>query len=120
MGRVVHFEIPVDDPARAREFYSSVFGWRFEGWGEEPYWLATTGSEDDMGIDGALIHRSDIHAAPVIVIGVASLDDALASAERAGAKVLVGKQTVPEVGYSAYLRDPEGNVIGVFQPLGSA
>ena len=26
-GRVVHFEIPADDVARAQEFYGSVFDW---------------------------------------------------------------------------------------------
>jgi len=28
MDRVVHFEIPVVDAARAKEFYSSVFDWQ--------------------------------------------------------------------------------------------
>ncbi|MFL5737592.1 MAG: VOC family protein, partial [Actinomycetota bacterium] len=27
MDKVVHFEIPVDDRSRAKEFYSSVFDW---------------------------------------------------------------------------------------------
>ena len=27
MDKVVRFEIPVDDPARAKEFYGSIFGW---------------------------------------------------------------------------------------------
>ena len=27
MDKVVHFEIPVDDPARAKEFYGSIFDW---------------------------------------------------------------------------------------------
>ena len=27
MDKVVHFEIPVDDAARAREFYGSAFDW---------------------------------------------------------------------------------------------
>ena len=27
MDKVVHFEIPVDDRDRAKEFYSSIFDW---------------------------------------------------------------------------------------------
>ena len=27
MDKVVHFEIPADDQARAKEFYSSIFEW---------------------------------------------------------------------------------------------
>ena len=27
MDKIVHFEIPVDDLARAKAFYGSIFGW---------------------------------------------------------------------------------------------
>lgn len=116
MAKVVHFEVPVDDPDRAREFYASLFGWKLDAYGDEGYWLATAGQPDDLGVDGALIRRGDIHASPVIVIGVESVEETLAAAERAGAAVLMGKETIPTVGYSAYLRDTEGNVIGIFEP----
>lgn len=115
MPRVVHFEIPVDDHDRAREFYSSVFGWDFQSYGDFPYWLATTGDEGEPGIDGALIGRSDTHAAPVVIVGVDSVDAVVERAEAAGADVLTDKQTIPGIGYSAYLRDPEGNVVGLFE-----
>jgi uncharacterized protein len=115
MARVVHFEIPVNDADRARTFYESVFGWQLAGWGEGGYWLATTGPDEERGIDGALIDRSDIHAAPVLVIGVESLEDSLAKAADAGADVLLGKQAIPSIGYSAYVRDPDGNVVGLFE-----
>ncbi len=40
MSRVVHFEIPADDPARAVKFYEKVFGWKFQKWeGPMEYWL---------------------------------------------------------------------------------
>lgn len=116
MAKVVHFEIPVDDPERARTFYSSVLDWAIESWGDEGYWLAT--GEGEMGADGALITRGALHQSPVIVVGVASLDDTLAAAEAAGAEVLHGRQEIPGVGYSAYFRDPEGNTIGLFEPSG--
>lgn len=120
MARVVHFEIPVEDPERARDFYAGVFGWEFEGWGEFPYWLASTGSDDEPGIDGALAGRSDVHAAPVVVVAVPSVDDALQRAEAGGAQTVTAKQTIPGIGYSGYLRDPEGNVVGVFEADESA
>lgn len=116
MARVIHFEIPVDDPDRARAFYGTAFGWDIEGWGDEGYWLATTGPEGDMGIDGGLIGRSDIHAAPVLVIGVEDVDAGLARATDAGAEILLGTQEIPGIGYSAYIRDSEGNVVGLFAP----
>lgn len=30
MDKIVHFEIPADDIARAKEFYGSTFGWELE------------------------------------------------------------------------------------------
>src|SRR3954454_8882888 len=38
-GQIVHFEIPADDTAKAREFWGSLFGWGFEsvpGASEDP------------------------------------------------------------------------------------
>lgn len=34
MGRLVHFEIHVDDAKRAKKFYGEVFGWTFEDWSD--------------------------------------------------------------------------------------
>jgi uncharacterized protein len=116
MAKVVHFEIPVDDHERATRFYTHVFGWEVQGWGDLPYWLVTAGGEDEPGADGALIARGDVHATPVLVVGVASLDETLSAARAAGAEILQDPLDIPGVGSSAYLRDPEGNTIGVFQP----
>lgn len=116
MPKVVHFEIPVDDAERARDFYTNVFGWTIQGWEGQPYWLVTAGAEEEPGADGALIARGDVHAAPVVVVGVASVDGTIAAAREEGAEVLVDKQEIPGVGYSAYLRDTEGNTIGLFEP----
>lgn len=32
-GKVVHFEIPIDDGDRAVAFYREAFGWSLERWG---------------------------------------------------------------------------------------
>ena len=66
MGRVIHFEIPVDNPDQAVEFYTQVFEWKIETWeGPQEYWLATTGPREEPGIDGALTRRSDLASATV-------------------------------------------------------
>ena len=33
MPRVIHFEIHVENPERAIEFYRAVLGWDFQKWG---------------------------------------------------------------------------------------
>jgi len=43
-ARIVHFEIPADDPQRAAAFYKKAFGWKIEKWpGPMEYWMVTTG-----------------------------------------------------------------------------
>ena len=32
MSRVVHFEIPADNPDRVAEFYKKVLGWNIQKW----------------------------------------------------------------------------------------
>ena len=55
MPRVVHFEIHAGDPDRAVNFYKTLFGWNFQKWeGPMEYWLVTTGSDDQPGINGGL------------------------------------------------------------------
>ena len=120
MARVVHFEIPVDDPERSRSFYRELFSWEVAGDADEGYWLATTGAEAEPGINGALINRGAVHRTPVLVVQVVSIDETLASVEAAGGRVVHGKRTIPRIGHSAYVEDSEGNVVGIFQPDGSA
>jgi predicted enzyme related to lactoylglutathione lyase len=52
---------------------------------------------------------------PVNYISVESVDDAVAKAERLGAKVMMGKTPVPGMGWFAQLTDPEGNIIAVWE-----
>ena len=116
MSKVVHFEIPVDDRERALTFYRTAFGWEITGFGEQPYWLVQAGADEEPGANGALLMRGDVHEHPVLVVGVADLDEALERVQGAGAQVLHPKMPIPGVGWSAYIRDSEGNTIGLFQP----
>lgn len=45
-GRVVHFEVPYDDAARARAFYAEVFGRAIESMPEFDYDFVQTGPID--------------------------------------------------------------------------
>ncbi len=120
MSRPIHFELPVDDPARAGEFYERVFGWEIQRWEGAPYWLVTSGPEDEPGINGALGARSEGFAVPTIVIGVADIEAAIRAAEEAGATIVTAKSAIPRVGFSAYFRDTEGNQVGLFEDDESA
>ena len=60
MPRVVHFDLPVDDPEKLKGFYEKVFGWKFKKWsdpkGKWEYWLINTGKEKN-GIDGGMAKK---------------------------------------------------------------
>lgn len=115
MSKIVHFEIPVEDPDRATEFYSGTLGWEISRYGEQPYWLVRAGADDEPGANGALVGRGNLHQGPVVVAGVEDIDDVLSRAQQHGAKVVQGKMAVPGMGWSAYVLDPEGNTVGLFQ-----
>ena len=116
MARVVHFEIPADDPARAVKFYETVFGWKIQKWdGPENYWLAMTGEEGQPGINGAITGRGEPTTVVVNTLDVASVDDSIAQVVANGGSVLMPKMPVPGVGYLAYFRDTEGNAFGMMQ-----
>src|SRR5437763_16933264 len=106
MPRVIHFEISADDPARAGQFYSDVFGWNVQKWdGPVDYWLVTTGDKSQPGIDGAIMPRAEGAAPTTNTIDVPSVDEYVEKVVAAGGKVLAAKQAVPGVGYFAYGQD---------------
>ena len=101
-------------------FYRKTLGWEISGLGEMPYWLVRAGDPDEPGADGALIARGDLHRTPILIAGVEDIDETLHRVERATGTILQGKLPVPGVGWSAYIRDSEGNTIGIFQSDPSA
>ena len=113
-SRPTHFEIPVDDPDRAEQFYSSVFGWSFQRYPGAPqyYGMATTG-EAEPGIDGALFQRTE-GSVTTLTMSVDSIEKAIDSIVGAGGKVLQDKTAIPGMGWFANCEDTEGNKIGLF------
>ncbi|MBS1658707.1 MAG: VOC family protein [Bacteroidetes bacterium] len=115
MGRVVHFEIPAADPQKAMDFYSKVFGWKYEGFPGFEYWLATTGSDNEMGINGAIMKRQDPGQPVTNAIAVKDIDESASLIEKLGGQIVVPKSAVPGMGWNAYFKDPDGNIMGLWQ-----
>jgi predicted enzyme related to lactoylglutathione lyase len=127
MDKVVHFEIPADDVARAKEFYASTFGWGLQDFdsGGAPYTLVETVTVDQQqlptepgAINGGLMKRSADTPNPVITIQVDGIDDALKKIEAAGGTTITPRTEIPEMGAFGYFRDPEGNVMGLWETPG--
>lgn len=115
---VTHFEIPAEDVEALSKFYSEVFGWRFEKSPMEQmdYWLIATGP---MGrsVGGGMYKKTSAGDAPRNFISVDRIDKTIDSFLAAGGKEAVGKQEVPGFGWSYIGVDPEGNMIGLFEPV---
>ena len=128
MAGVVHFEIPAENKERANTFYESAFGWNLVPMQGMDYTSAiTTPSDEQTGmpstpgaINGALFPRTDSLKTPIITIDVEDLDAALAQVESAGGSVAQPKDAVPGMGWYAYFKDTEGNIMGLWQTDSSA
>ncbi len=124
MHRLVHFEIHAEDPERAKNFYSSMFGWTYVQYESMEYWLVRTKASDGMaGMNGAITKRRG--PAPekgqpvngfVCTIDIENIDTALAKAQELGATIALPKMVIPSVGWVAYIHDTEGNILGLLQP----
>ena len=126
-GRVVHFEVPYDDAARACAFYEAVFGWSIQAAPELQYHLVqtgpidgTTGMPSESGyIGGGMFERQEPVGVPVITIEVDDMAAALASVAAHGGAAVGDPQPVGDMGIAAYFTDSEGNLMGLWQSLAS-
>lgn len=114
-NRVVHFEIPCDDPQETMAFFANVFGWTFQQFVEGEYWLVSTGDENAAGINGGIMKKRDPKQPVVNSIDVENIDEAIKKIENSGGKVVVPKMEIPNVGWVAYFTDPAGNIHGVYE-----
>ena len=122
-GRVVHFEVPFSDGERAKKFYKQIFGWQLNEMPEMKYTIVSTGPAAETGmpaepgyIGGGMFERDpSFPQGPVITIDVASIDDALATIRSLGGEAVGEKTAVGEMGFAAYFKDTEGNVMGLWE-----
>lgn len=121
MDKVVHFEIPFDDKARAQQFYADAFGWKLTEFPEMNYVMAETAPSGERGpkepgaINGGLFPRPHEAPHPVVYVAVDSIEASLKKTLEAGGKVVTPKTPIPGMGAFARISDPEGNVIGLFE-----
>ena len=120
MNNVAFFAVHADDTTRARKFYETVFGWRFNAWGPPGFWMIQTGPEGDGAILGALHARHEPVTGTGVngfecTIAVADVDVMLAKVVEAGGTIVMPKSEIPTVGTLFYFHDTEGNRVGAMQ-----
>jgi len=111
----VHLELSTPDAAKAKAFYSDLFGWTFK--------------DEDMGPAGtySVFHPSSgpggglysMPGMPTFWLAYVGVDDINASTEKAkslGATIHKGPMEIPNIGWMTILVDPTGATIALFQP----
>jgi uncharacterized protein len=111
VGGVTYLRIPTRDAGRSASFYKAVFGWRIKGDPDNPGFSDATGHvighwQADLPVAG--------EAGVIPYIFVDRVDDTLWQINSRGGEVV--KTPYPEGDlWVATFRDPDGNVLGVWQ-----
>ena len=121
-NRIVHFEVPYDDAERARAFYREAFGWNLMEMPDMDYTMASTGPVNEQSmpaepgfINGGMFQRTEELTRPLLTIDVPDIDAAWKTIESLGGERVGEKLPVGDMGYAAYFKDPEGNILGLWQ-----
>ncbi|HEY2552247.1 MAG TPA: VOC family protein [Streptosporangiaceae bacterium] len=102
------FEVLGSDAARSQRFYAELFGWNV---GEGSYGMVDTGA--GHGIQGGIgAGQSDRWA--TVYASVPDVEQTLARAEKLGGSRIYGPMAVDDHMQTGALRDPAGNVFGVY------
>lgn len=116
MPRISYLDFSTDDPDRAVNFYSNVFGWQINKWdGPKEYWEIKTGESNEPGIDGGLSKREKIGEWTTPFINIQSIDQYIGKIESNGGKIIQAKTAIPSIGYTLLFKDTESNTIGLFE-----
>ncbi|WP_225753384.1 VOC family protein [Actinotalea sp. Marseille-Q4924] len=115
MAHVEHFEIPADDVERARQFYERVLGFRYERWDDD---MGMILPPSERGIGGDIHKRSGLDH-PTVVFTVDDIEQTVALAVEHGGEQVGEIQPLGEKDRWVYVRDSEGNTVGLFDHGGA-
>ena len=111
---VCHFDIGCKDLQKTAAFYRDAFDWITEPNGDLQV-NVNTGSE--RGINGmitALGHEP--HNYVMCYVEREDIDATVAHIKELGAEILIGPIPIPSGGKFAWWKDPEGNMMGLYEP----
>jgi predicted enzyme related to lactoylglutathione lyase len=119
LGRPLWHELLTTDMKAAGTFYSAVIGWDvkpFDGSGQ-PYDMFHRA--DGVAVAGVMHIPEGMNFPPhwEMYIGVPRLEDAVATIERLGGSSLSHVIEVPTVGRLRTMKDPQGAIFAIHEPL---
>lgn len=109
-----HVEWDAHDPIALKDFLSGVFGWQFGPFGEN--YFVTDAQQTGVTVGVNKNPRAIVgNGTPNVYIDVVSIDDTFAKAKARGGDIAVPKTQMGPMGSFAFIKAPDGNLIGLFE-----
>lgn len=109
----VHLELNTPDLAKAKAFYSALFGWSFI---DNPMPMGVYSTfKPESGPGGGAYTMPNAPTGWLAYVGVDDIQAATKKAKSLGAQVQIDSVEIPDVGRFSVLVDPTGAKIALFQ-----
>ena len=109
---IAHLEIPSTNLNRTTEFFMNLFNWDFKPFGKG-YLLYNTHKGLTIGL--RKVDQVKSGDSTTFHINVTDIEGVLKKASEIGGEIFREKTIIPAMGYYALLKDPDGNIIGLYQ-----
>jgi predicted enzyme related to lactoylglutathione lyase len=109
----VHLELNTPDLAKAKTFYSTLFGWEFQD--NDMGTMIYSTFKPDEGPGGGITSFPGGNPGWLSYVGVKDINESTEKARSLGATILIGPQEIPNIGWMTVMTDPTGCTIAIFQ-----
>mgnify|MGYP006443623119 CR=1 FL=1 len=129
MSKIGYVEIPVNDMKRAQTFYGTLLQWEFKKMDDAPieYYMVDTKTKEDVpGACVGMYERREKYEPQKVVqvatyyFNVRDIDEKNQEAQDLGAKQMMPKTAIKNMGYFSVFEDTERNMMGFWQDDKSA
>lgn len=118
-GAVAWVEIATKDSARARDFYSDLFGWTSvsHDMGGTPYVVFSNQGTEIAGLMEIKKSWGEVPPHWLAYMAVDQIETAVEAARENGATIIVPPASAEGIGYWSVVRDAQGAVLALMQPV---
>lgn len=109
---IAHVEIPSTNLNKTTDFFMRLFQWDFKPFGMG-YLLYNSHKGTTVGLRKVDSIKSG--DTTTFHINVKEIESVLEKTKEIGGQVFRGKTIIPAMGYYALVKDPDGNIIGLYQ-----
>ena len=117
-GRFVWHDLIAVDPEGAKSFYTQIAQWGTQRWDESHYEMWTRDSVPLGGVESLSDRMKSNGVKPhwLPYVCVYDVDETVRLSSTLGARVIVPPKEIASIGCWAVIADPQGAVIGVYEP----